>query len=96
MKRVHAKFIKAWADGAVIEAFNPEHQKWIETSNPGWFTDIEYRVKPSMERPDSVADAYVQYCDGDTIELFQDTAEKNLRLKFNYWTGQLTSAELLK
>lgn len=49
MKHKHADVIKAWADGAVIEAYNPEYQKWIETSNPGWFPDIEYRIKPDEE-----------------------------------------------
>ena len=96
MKKKHAAIIKAWADGAEIEGFNPEYQKWIATSNPGWFPDIEYRVKPSMEQPNSVADCFVQYLDGNNIELYQDTEQKNLRLKFNYWTGQLTSAEVLK
>ena len=96
MKKKHAELIKAWADGAEIEGFNPEYQKWIPTSNPGWFPDIEYRVSAHMEKPDSVTDCFVQYLDGANIELYQDTADKNLRLKFNYWTGQLTSAEILK
>lgn len=91
----HAELIKAWADGLQIEAFNPEHQKWIATSNPGWFLDIEYRVKP-YEVPDVIFEGCVQYDSGLGVEFLRDVAQKNIRLSFNYWTGELKSAEVLK
>ena len=50
-ERKHADMIKAWADGYEIEAFNPEHQAWVETPTPGWFEDIEYRIKPHTMQP---------------------------------------------
>lgn len=46
----HSEIIKAWADGYEIEAFNPERQMWITAPEPGWFPDIEYRVKPGIIR----------------------------------------------
>lgn len=45
----HSAIIKAWADGRTIQAFNREYQRWTDTSNPGWFADIEYRIKPTWD-----------------------------------------------
>jgi hypothetical protein len=44
--KLHADMIKAWADGYGIEAYNPERGQWISVPEPGWFDDIEYRVRP--------------------------------------------------
>lgn len=49
---VHAELIKAWADGAVIEACSSYHS-WREYDNPGWFEDVKYRIKPEP-KPDDV------------------------------------------
>lgn len=48
---IHAKAIKAWADGAVIEsrllrAASPEFREWKEVDKPDWLHSWEYRVKP--------------------------------------------------
>lgn len=44
---IHAKVIKAWADGATIEYFSPEHNCWKEIANvSGWHITTKYRVKP--------------------------------------------------
>lgn len=45
----HAKLIKAWADGAVIEEYNPVSGKWAERDAswpPDWNPETTYRVQP--------------------------------------------------
>lgn len=44
---VHAEVIKAWADGAEIEAEFP-NGTWSVVTNPSWFKDCNYRVKPKV------------------------------------------------
>jgi hypothetical protein len=89
--KLHADMIKAWADGYGIEAYNPERGQWISVPEPGWFDDIEYRVRPGeMERPKEPLFAeYVVRVEQDPlhlefVDLFnQDDAENyNLRLLF--------------
>lgn len=40
----HCELIKAWADGAEIEA--RVHGKWVDADLPLWDNDTEYRIKP--------------------------------------------------
>ena len=40
----HAEVIKAWADGANIQAFNGVD--WTTIEEPAWLLGIKYRVKP--------------------------------------------------
>ena len=56
----HSEMIKAWAEGYEIEAFNPEKQIWVSTPEPGWFDDIEYRVKPGEIRRPRITEIYAQ------------------------------------
>ena len=48
IKHKHAALIKAWADGARIEVFSKRYKKWLETRNPTWDEDAEYRVKKAV------------------------------------------------
>lgn len=41
----HAALIKAWADGAVIQARFPGIEEWKDI-DPTWSLHIEYRIKP--------------------------------------------------
>ena len=41
----HAELIKAWADGAEIEVYQPAFGRW-EEAEPAWHTSFEYRIKP--------------------------------------------------
>ena len=41
----HAELIKAWADGATIEVYQPAFDRW-EEAEPAWHTSFEYRIKP--------------------------------------------------
>jgi hypothetical protein len=46
----HAELIKAWADGAEIEAFDSCTDQWIRASSPSWQNQIKYRIKPDEPR----------------------------------------------
>ncbi len=48
MKRKHAELIKAWADGAKIEA--KINGFWVMAKIPSWLEDTEYRIKPRRFR----------------------------------------------
>lgn len=41
----HAELIKAWADGAEIEMKGIGG--WVVNSNPLWWVDYQYRIKPT-------------------------------------------------
>jgi hypothetical protein len=47
-KHKHAAIIKAWADGARIEVFSKRYKKWLETRNPTWDEDAEYRIRKAV------------------------------------------------
>ncbi len=81
----HAEFIKAWADGYEIEAYNPEHGIWITTPEPGWFDNIEYRVKPGEARAPRITEMWVQIelnpFTGEP-EMFSHESRSNVLLRF--------------
>lgn len=43
----HAELIKAWADGAEIEC-QTERGMWEPVADPGWYEEVEYRIKKSI------------------------------------------------
>ncbi len=43
---IHSEIIKAWADGAVIQYWDGNSNKWITAPNPLWGVGNIYRVKP--------------------------------------------------
>ena len=47
-KHKHAEVIKAWADGEAIESRFRNEEKWRDcaASGPGWWDQVDYRVKP--------------------------------------------------
>ena len=48
--RKHSELIKAWADGAEIELYEPGTGKWIHISGtPSWWKDANYRIKTTRE-----------------------------------------------
>lgn len=47
----HAELIKAWADGAEIQIFDPESQAWVDDDLPIiWHDDMRYRIKPEEKK----------------------------------------------
>ena len=93
----HAEFIKAWADGAVIQ-FRPVpgHGEWVdEPKHLLWDDHAEYRIKPEP-KPD-----FVKYVDvhssADTYLVYEfQNKSTNLRLIFDGETKVLKSAEVIK
>lgn len=46
----HADVIIAWAEGAEIERRDTPTENWSPTSNPDWYEDCEYRIKPPAKK----------------------------------------------
>ena len=43
----YKKLIEAFANGAEIQFYSKMHKGWIDTENPTWDLNIEYRIKPT-------------------------------------------------
>lgn len=85
----HAEIIKAWADGAEIQAHDGMNNIWVDIiGNPVW-TSAKYRIKPEP-KPD-VVQFWCASC-----EPLKRPLDNNLKLTFDGETGQLKSAEVIK
>lgn len=92
-KHKHAELIKAWADGAVIEVYQPAFGRW-EEAEPAWHTSFEYRIKPEP-KPDVIEETHIVYefeCNDWTLH---PTKKPNIRFYFDGETGKLKSAEAI-
>ena len=84
--RKHSELIKAWADGAEIEWYEPGTGKWIHIpGTPSWWKDANYRIKTPRELVCHINS------DGKIIS----DGSGNLSLTFNL-LGELISAEVIK
>lgn len=98
----HAELIKAWADGAEIEACVGPDEWWAE-EQPDWHPNVAYRIKPES-KPDVVAMGIVEWT-GATVRGLADYStsfrvsehyeRNNIKLTFDGETGTLKSAEVL-
>ena len=89
----HAELIKAWADGAEIEAWDCGF--WYAAKDPTWQENMKYRIKPEP-KPDVRLFTYVGRYEGDLTEVEIVHKLPNLILWFDGETGELKSAEVLK
>lgn len=95
----HAKLIKAWADGGVVQVMDRDGI-WREfVGAPDWELKTKYRIKPEP-KPDFKA-AYLVTMDNlewlnPMFELHQNDTLGNLMLTFDGETGKLKAAEVLK
>ena len=55
MRHKHADLIIEWANGAQIELYHTDTEKWVDAPTPLWF-DCEYRAKPEPNRSDEMTD----------------------------------------
>ena len=55
----HAELIKAWADGAEIQA-KDMRDNWHDVLKPNWDEECEYRIKPEP-KPDVVSYLCLNY-----------------------------------
>ena len=92
MKHKHEELIKAWADGAEIQTKIGDRY-WFDCE-PKWWSDREYRIKPTP-KPDVERGMYVvNYGIGAVLGL--EESRNNLKMTFDGETGELKSAEVLK
>lgn len=47
---VHKDLIIAWANGAEIEYFDFDINKWVPTIAPDWCVNSKYRIKPQPKK----------------------------------------------
>ena len=92
----HAEVIKAWADGAEIQALSGKF--WLSTPSPQWSEDKEYRIKPEP-KPDVESYLVFRRRDG-WIEFTQFIDDGNVMEVINIIrdgeTGKIKSAEVFE
>lgn len=90
----HAELIKAWADGAEIEAYKPDTETWYLEHPLEWNSFRAYRIKPEP-KPDNV-----MFCKstpwGVHSESSTRNSDHNLKQVFDGETGALKYAEVLE
>lgn len=89
----HAELIKAWADGAEIEAYSGVG-KWVCIERPEWYVDTIYRIKPEP-KPDVVRTYSIVWDKYTNNPWWHGSVSHNLKLTFDGETGKLKSAEVL-
>ena len=106
MKHKHAELIKAWADGAIIQFYAKERDKWLDCLSPSWVIEVNYRIKPEP-KPDVVYYVVAEINNNvfkrniiDKNDCFSflskhKTTADNLKLSFDGETGKLMTAEVL-
>lgn len=99
--RKHCETIKAWADGAEIQArdkfaCSSAWSDWFDAPHPAWTESTEYRVKPTP-KPDVEHEAYVfQFqLGGLGFNAFAENSRKNVKFTFDGETGKLKSVVLV-
>ncbi len=95
----HAELIKAWADGAEIQRYCAETQRyfpdgWIDDPDPEWDPHTVYRRKPEP-KPDVVFGRNA-YLDSDGYFYMDLLNKPNIRFTFDGETGKLKNAEVLE
>lgn len=74
----HAELIKAWADGAEIEVYNPIGDCWYYATVPLWDERNQYRIKPEPKKV-----VFYLYTNGDRY-MCLETAPVRDRYLDNY------------
>jgi hypothetical protein len=87
----HAELIKAWADGAQIEARQGDSNTWVAVQEPNWSIHGVYRIQP---KPDVVQNILINVC-GQITYLGHFADKTNLKLTFDGETGLLKAAEVI-
>lgn len=104
----HAEAIKAWADGATIQARDGIFE-WTDIPNPTWQLNLEYRIKREP-KPDVVIEHLVFYnkaisSDANlrdfAVQRWLDDGSNygllgKFKITFDGETGEFKSAEVVK
>ena len=88
----YAALIKAWADGAEIQA-KLRSGEWIDLSTPTWGMEAEYRIKPEPLVAVVEACVYKNMRYNEVGIDVSDVGEPNVRVTFT--DGVLTNAEVI-
>jgi hypothetical protein len=92
MKHVHCDIIKAWADGAKIQALHISGV-WGDRSYPMWETDTKYRVKP----PEPVIEyRYVTALNTESFTRWNTERLGSSNIKATFTDGKLTHVEIIQ
>jgi hypothetical protein len=94
----HAELIKAWADGAEIEACVGPDEWWVE-EYPDWHPLVAYRIKP-QPKTDIVYYGVFDHLNGQheigcCFSREQDESIDQLKIVFDGETGKIKSVVIL-
>lgn len=92
----HAKLIKAWADGAIIEVLTSAGY-WAQLATPTWSVTRTYRIKP--EPPEPIVIVETMRYSGLASMLFDESRSSTAhKVKFTVdpVTREILSVELVK
>ena len=96
MKHKHAELIKAWADGAEIQAYSRALNEWYDCIDPNWNEVlVTFRIKPEP-KPDVVEYLRVGRRTYSLTFEWSDPPLANLKLIYDGETGKLKNAEVIK
>lgn len=100
MAHKHKDLIIAWANGAKIQGQIAGPEEWLDITEPGWYTNILYRIKPEQKAD---VHKYVNVYKGGTGSFFPTKGETRLyqrancsamlKLTWDGETGALKSVE---
>lgn len=78
----HKELIEAFANGAEIQFYSKMHKGWIDTENPTWDLNIEYRIKPTKI---VVEDCRIEFkdCSFNRVEYKVDKIGKVIEVRLN-------------
>ena len=97
MKHKHYDMIVAWANGAIIEVFEPLIEEWEIVTEPVWYEYLQYRIKPEP-KPDLVLRTFLRPVTS-IGSVYNEGAwndeRANISLTFDGETGKLKAAEVL-
>ena len=89
----HADLIKAWADGAEIQAKSMISHTWVDVQEPSWSPEQAYRIKP--KEPIVVRKAVVPctVSGGNPLVHWSAYKDNNVCFTFDPDSGELLSVE---
>jgi hypothetical protein len=98
----HAEIIKAWADGAEIEARTlcthvRNSNEWFDTTDPVWSNkNLDFRIKPET-KPDYIT--FLTFTENGwseaPISCYVRNSERALKLIHDGETGKIKSTEIV-
>jgi hypothetical protein len=94
MKHKHAEVIKAWADGSQVQV-KWDGVDWQDSKDPVWFTEWEYRIKPSNIQETNCAECGVKASDGFALYCVKCSEPMRLKTLKKKWVN-LKKSEMMK